>query len=47
MGCHLLWGSRHHDLATLIATIRTEIHDPIGTADHIEVVLDHQDGIAP
>jgi guanosine-3',5'-bis(diphosphate) 3'-pyrophosphohydrolase len=33
MGCHLLWGSRHHDLAALIASIRTEIHDPVGTAN--------------
>jgi hypothetical protein len=39
MLCYLLWGSRHHDLAVLIATIRTQIHDPIGTADHIEVLL--------
>ena len=28
MCCQLLWGSRHHDLAALIASIRTMIHDP-------------------
>ena len=41
MLCHRFRGAHHHDLATLIAPIRTEINDPVGTADHIEVVLDH------
>ena len=46
MLCHRFRGTHHHDLAALIAPIRTEINDPVGTADHIKVVLDHQDGIA-
>ena len=41
MLCHRFRGAYHHDLAALIAAIRSEINDPVGTADHIEVVLDH------
>ena len=41
MLCHRLRGAHHHDLSSLITPIRTEINDPVGTADHIEVVLDH------
>ena len=40
---HLFWGSRHHDFSALIAPIRPEINNPVGTTDHIEVVLDHQE----
>ncbi len=40
MLCHLFWGARDHDLSSLVSTFWTEIHDPVGTADHIEVVLD-------
>ena len=36
---HLLRGARHDDLSSLVAPFGTEIHDPVGTADHIEVVL--------
>jgi hypothetical protein len=39
MSGYLFRGARHHDLAPLIAAIRTEINNPIGAADHIEVVL--------
>ena len=35
MLCNLFWGSRHHDLAALIAPFRAEIDDPVGVADHI------------
>jgi len=42
MSRHLLRGSRHHDLAAFITTIRTEIDDPVRTADHVEVVLNHE-----
>ncbi len=34
-----LRGSRHPDLAPFAATVRTEIDDPIGAADHVEVVF--------
>jgi hypothetical protein len=39
---HFLWGSRHHNLPALIATFWTQIDDPVGAANHIEVVLNHQ-----
>jgi predicted ATP-grasp superfamily ATP-dependent carboligase len=39
---NLLWGARHQDLPALVAAFRTEIDDPVGATDHIEVVLDHQ-----
>jgi len=40
---HLLRRARHHDLATLIAPFWSQINDPVGTADHIEVVLRRQE----
>ena len=43
---HRFRGAHRHDLASLVSPLRTEIDDPVGAADHIEVVLDHQDGIA-
>lgn len=39
---HLFWGAAHHDLAALVAAFGAEIHDPVSTADHIEVVFDHE-----
>jgi hypothetical protein len=43
---YLLWSARHDDLSSLVSPFWAEIHDPVGTTDHIEVVLDHQeDGI--
>jgi hypothetical protein len=39
-------GAHHHDFAALIAPIRSQINDPVGTADHIKVVHDNQDRIA-
>jgi len=44
MLCHRFRGAQYHDLASLITPIRSEINNPVGTTDHIEVVLDHQDG---
>jgi len=38
---NLLRGATRNDLSSLVAPFRTQIHDPVGTADHIEVVLDH------
>jgi len=43
---HRFRGPHHHDLSSLISPIRSQINDPVGTADHIEVVLDHQDRVA-
>ena len=36
---NLFWGARDHDLSSLVSPFWTEIHDPVGTANHIEVVL--------
>jgi predicted nucleic acid-binding protein len=46
MDCNLFRSARHHDFAPLIAPFWTEIDDPIGAANHVEVVLDYQHGIA-
>ena len=43
---HLLRSATNHDLAPLVAPFWAQIHDPVGTADHIEVVLNHQDRVA-
>jgi hypothetical protein len=40
---HFLRGSCHHNLPTLIATFWTEINDPVGAANHVEVVLNDQE----
>ena len=39
MLCHRFRGAYHHDLAALVAAIGSEINNPVGTADHIKVVL--------
>jgi len=46
MLCHRLRVAHHIDLTALIAPIRTQINNAVGTADHIEVVLDYQDRVA-
>jgi len=43
---HLLRGANGNDLTALVAALRTKIYHPIRATDHIEVVLDHKDGIA-
>ena len=40
---NLFWGARHHDLPSLVSPFWTEIHDPVGTTDHIKVVLRRQE----
>src|SRR6266481_7675887 len=35
-----------HDLPALRATLRTEINSPIGGFDHLEIMFDHQQGVA-
>ena len=39
---HLFWGATRHDLTALIAPFWTEIDDPVGAANDIEVVLCRQ-----
>jgi hypothetical protein len=43
---YLLRSTRDDDLAALVAAFWTEIDDPIGAANHVEVVLNHQHRIA-
>ena len=43
---HLFWGATRHDLSSLVSPFWAKIHDPVGTTDQIEVVLDHQDRVA-
>ena len=40
---HLFWGARHNDLSSFVSSFWAEINDPVGTTDHIEVVLNHQE----
>ena len=40
--CHLFGGAFRHNITTLLAAFRAQVQDPIGGADHIQVVLDHQ-----
>jgi len=46
MDSHLFWLARHHDLTTLVATFGSKVDDPVGAANHIEVVLDYEHRIA-
>jgi hypothetical protein len=43
MFSNFLWGATRHYLSSFISPFWAEIHDPVGTADHIEVVLNYQD----
>ena len=43
MLCHRLRGTNNHDLSALVAPFWTEIDDPVGTTNHIEVVLRRQE----
>jgi len=43
---YLLGGTNGDDLAALVAALGGQVNDPIGTADHIEIVLNHKDGVA-
>jgi hypothetical protein len=36
---HLLRGAADHDLSALVTGFWTEINDPVGTANDVEVVL--------
>ena len=45
-GRDLLWGSLGHDLAAGFSALRAQVDDPIGAFDHVQVVLDHDHGIA-
>ncbi len=38
--------ARHHHFAAGVATFRAEVDHVVGGLDHVEVVLDQQDGVA-
>ena len=44
--CHLLRRAFGDDLSAAVAAFRTQVHDPVRRLDHVQVVLDHHDGIA-
>ena len=39
-------GSRGHQLAAAFATLRSEIDQPVGRADDVQIVLDHHQRMA-
>ncbi len=43
---HLRGRARHHDLPTRVTALGPEIDQPVGRADHVEVVLDDQHRVA-
>src|SRR5436305_1587306 len=43
---HLLGAAEGDDLAALLTALRPEVENAIGGLDHVEVVLDHHDGVA-
>ena len=46
MGGHLLRLACYDDMPSLIAALRAQVDDPVSRFDHLEVVLDHYDGVA-
>src|SRR5215469_4589329 len=47
VGRHVLGGPCHHHRAATATALGSEIHDPVGGLDHIQVVLDHHYRAAP
>ena len=45
-GGHLLRRAGHDHLAPALAALGAEVDDPVGLLDHVEVVLDHEHGVA-
>jgi hypothetical protein len=44
--CHIFRRAGGHDLAPAIAAFGADVDDPVGGFDHIQVVFDHDHGIA-
>ena len=42
----LLWRTLKDDLPALVAPFRSHINDPIGVLDDIQIMLDHDHGVA-
>ena len=43
---NFFWGASRENSATASTALRTHVDDPVGLTDHVEVVLDDDDGIA-
>ena len=43
---NILWSAANHNLTSLIATLRTEINNPVSTTNHIEIMLNNEDRIS-
>ena len=46
LGRDLLGRARGDQVAALLAALRAHVEQPVGGLDHVEVVLDHDDGVA-
>ena len=46
VACYLLRRSGHYDFAAAGTAFWTHVNDPVRSLDHIQVVLDHDYGIA-
>src|SRR5436309_6617359 len=42
----LLWRSFGHDFAAMVPSFRAKVNDPVGVPNHIQIVLDHDDGVS-
>src|SRR5689334_9649831 len=40
------WNAAEQDTPTALARRRPNVHDPVGASNHIEIVLDDEQGIA-
>ena len=43
---HILGRAGRDDLAALVATLRAEVDDPVGGLDDLQIVFDHDHGVA-
>jgi hypothetical protein len=46
MLCNVFGCADGHNLPAAVPAFWSQIDDPIGSLDHIEIVLDHDDGVA-
>jgi len=46
MGGHVFRSSRCYDLTALVSALGTQVDDPVGRLDDLQIVLDYEDGVA-
>jgi len=46
MGCYFLRAPRHDELSPIVSALRTQVDDPVGYLDDLQVVLDHYNSVA-